>query len=392
MLTLSGRQLQAVEQLKRFKVGALFMEPGTGKTFTACQLLKEIKTLKIWFTTCANKNNLQSELELCGEYNYLIYGIESISQSDRIYNEIVDLVLSKVCCIVCDESIKIKNIEAKRTKRLLEISKHCEYKLILNGTPFTKSILDLWTQMEFLSPKILNMGYSEFKNKFCEYIKINKYKNGIISAKEFIVGYHNLDYLHSLVKHYIYECKLELIVEKNQYNINYKIEDELIEEYNNIKKKFLNEEYLFSRDGNIFLELTQKMQHSYCCAEEKFNCVKRIIEEHKSVLIFCKYVKSQEELSKRFPEAVVLTYGRHSFGLNLQDYNVIIYFDKTFDYGQKLQSSYRIYRLGQKENCLYYELTGDVGLESVIDKNITKKISMTEYFKVKTLTELQAEL
>ena len=42
--------------------------------------------------------------------------------------------------------------------------------------------------------------------------------------------------------------------------------------------------------------------------------------------------------------------------------------------------------------CHYYELTGDVGLERLIDKNISKKISMSEYLKRITKEEMRKEL
>ena len=89
---------------------------------------------------------------------------------------------------------------------------------------------------------------------------------------------------------------------------------------------------------------------------------------------------------------MILTYGKHSFGLNLQDKNVTVYFDKTFDYAQRIQSGYRTYRMGQNKNCIYYDLTGNVGLESVIDKSINKKMSMSEYFKSKSINEIIKEL
>ena len=81
-----------------------------------------------------------------------------------------------------------------------------------------------------------------------------------------------------------------------------------------------------------------------------------------------------------------------SMRLNLQDYNVTIYFDKVWDYALMLQSSRRTYRTGQTEDCVYYNLTGNVGLESLIDDNIDKKISMSEYFKKINKEELKKEL
>lgn len=52
----------------------------------------------------------------------------------------------------------------------------------------------------------------------------------------------------------------------------------------------------------------------------------------------------------------------------------------------------RTYRTGQEEDCHYYELTGDVGQERLIDKNIEKKINMSEYLKRVSLEELRKSL
>lgn len=83
---------------------------------------------------------------------------------------------------------------------------------------------------------------------------------------------------------------------------------------------------------------------------------------------------------------------KESLGLNLQQYNTTIYFDKVWDYALYVQSTRRTYRTGQEEDCHYYELTGDVGLDRMIDKNIAKKISMSEYLKKVSIEDLKKEL
>ena len=95
---------------------------------------------------------------------------------------------------------------------------------------------------------------------------------------------------------------------------------------------------------------------------------------------------------KEFPKAKVLSYQKESFGLNLQEYNHTIYFDKIWDYALITQSSRRTFRTGQEYDCQYYDITGNVGLERLIDRNIEKKISITEYFKRATKEELKKDL
>ena len=69
-----------------------------------------------------------------------------------------------------------------------------------------------------------------------------------------------------------------------------------------------------------------------------------------------------------------------------------VYFDKTFDYGDVVQSKHRNYRMGQEQDCRYLNLTGDVGLETLINDNNRKKINMSEYLKKISREQLRAKL
>jgi hypothetical protein len=44
------------------------------------------------------------------------------------------------------------------------------------------------------------------------------------------------------------------------------------------------------------------------------------------------------------------------------------------------------------QDCYYYELTGNVGLERMMSLNIKKKVSMSEYLKRIKKEELRKEL
>jgi len=401
-MSLLNNQQQAFDKLLKFKVGALFMDAGAGKTRVALELVNSVKDidLVVWIAPLKTitSGNVINEVSKWGGFNSEVcyYGIESIQASDRIYLELRDRIeKAKNPFLICDESIKIKNFDAKRTKRLLDFSNLCEYKLILNGTPLSKNLLDLWSQMEFLSPKILNMQLVEFKNTFCDYTTVTKRFGGYKQyTKEYITGYENIDYLYSLIHHYIYECDLNLEVKQSYRNVNYSLDEQSMEEYQYLKERYLDDEMLQWKNNNIFLEMTQKMQHTYCCTQEKFDILDDLFLEidQSKTIIFCKYILSQEECKRRFPKSLVLSYQKDSLGLNLQDYNNTIYFDKVWDYYLRTQSSRRTWRTGQELDCKYFDLTGNVGLEMLIDRNIHKKIGMVEYFKGKTKEELKQVL
>lgn len=399
MKSLNLNQNDAKNHLSSWKVGALFMEPGTGKTRVSMELVEQSPCdVVFWIGPLRTLDNTREEVDKWGGFNVFChyYGIESIQASDRIYLKLLDDIHSaRKPFVIVDESLKIKNAEAKRTKRLLEIGKMVKYKLILNGTPLSKSLLDLWSQMEFLSPLILNMTLNEFKNTFCEYTRITKRMGYKQYTKEFITGYENIDYLYSLIRHYVFECDLSLNVSQNYRDVPYQLGEDERSEYNEIKHKFLSDEMLEWKNNNIFLEMTQKIQHSYCCTDSKIEAVKAILEKDadpERTIIFCKYIDSRELCEREFPKAKVLSYQKEALGLNLQQYCNTIYFDKIWDYALRIQSGRRTYRYGQEYECRYWDLTGDVGLENMIDKNIAKKMSMSEYFKGKTKDDLMKEL
>ncbi|MDF1696047.1 MAG: SNF2-related protein [Saprospiraceae bacterium] len=74
--------------------------------------------------------------------------------------------------IVLDESQMIKNKESKMFKCINELdSKH---KISLSGTPIENSLSDLWSQMEFINPKMLG-DFAFFKTNYL--IPIEKYRD-----------------------------------------------------------------------------------------------------------------------------------------------------------------------------------------------------------------------
>lgn len=391
-------QIGATNALSSLKVGALFMEAGTGKTRAAMELVKSVPDvgLVLWLCPFQTKDNLKAEVAKHGGFDCRleVHGIETLSSSDRTYLQLRTLLCShQKPFIVVDESLKIKNWDAKRTRRIIELGSLVEFKLILNGTPLTKDLLDLWAQMEFLSPKILKMGLAEFRNTFCEIVRKTTSYGHRSKVEEWIAGYHNIDYLHRLIDPYVFKYDLRLSVGKQYSQVNYALTEDEIEHYKELKDWFLDPKRLVMLNNNIFLQMIQTLQHSYCCSPDKIEKVAGLItkDDPNRTIIYCKFKASRDMFTDLFPDQTVLTYGKHSLGLNMQQFNRIIYADKTFDYAQRVQSEHRIFRTGQSSDCSYVDMNAAIGLDALIDKNIAKKTSLLEYFKekgIETLNEL----
>lgn len=394
-------QQRAFNKLNRLKVGALFMEMGTGKTKVALDLMV-YKSKKcdymLWICPCSLKGTISEEKEKWQPDLQLdVVGCESIGMSDRIYLETLEKVKNAKCSfIVVDESLKIKNINAKRTTRILELGKLATYKLILNGTPLTKNTLDIYTQIDFLSSKILNESYSEFKKKYCEFYLKGERKGQIKRCV-------NTPHLVSRIKPYIYDAKLDLKVNKLYTNSIYFLTEFEMMEYDEIKDRIISkcDDELSKID--FYEMITELSKYLYSC-ESKMNMVDNLIENiDGKVIVFVKYLSSipqnalkivgsmsLEERNKtieRFKngsdeKVLYITFGCGAFGLNLQFCNNIIFADRTWDLAQMEQAEARIYRLGQKETEVnYYNVFTITGLEKMLDRNLTKKTNLLSEIK-----------
>lgn len=398
------QQKASKEKLQQVKVGAFFMEAGTGKTRPVVEMVNDLQPDYVLYFgpyQCINSQKEEEstlhELNKWGGFNcnFDLVGIESISASDRLYLQLYKKISTAwKPVIVVDESLKIKNAQAKRTNRIFELGKMVEYKYILNGTPLSRNLLDLWSQMEFLSPTILNMREAEFKNNFCEYKQLTIRKPGTYRtrSKEWIVKYHNLDYLYKLIEPYIFRADLNLDIGLNFIDIQYELSEEETKEHHRIMDEVLSEEWLMAKP-NFFLMLTQKLQNNYSRNEEKFQIVAQVLKNNPKTLLVAKFIETQNELKKRFPKARVLSWQKNSFGLNLQyEYNEMVLFDQHWDYGLFDQIIKRIYRQMQLKTCTVRRLIGNCGLETMMYQNVDKKADFVSEFKKLTLEEFKNKM
>lgn len=385
---LKNQQL-AFDKLSRLKVGALFSEMGTGKTKVALDLINS-KSNKIdyilWICPFSIKNEIIKERDKWYPSMKIdVVGCETIGSSDRTYLEILKKVTTSKTFIVVDESLKIKNINAKRTRRIIEFGEYAQYKLILNGTPITKNVIDLYTQMKFLSPKILKMSFNQFKNTYCEYYIRGKLK-GMVKKQ------HNIEHLISLIEPYIFDCDLDIEAKKMYYNYFYDVDTF---QYSKLKNELL--EGIANID---FFVLTTKLQQFYTTYKEEM--LKELLGQiNDQVIIFVKYLdsipagankivgdmntKERKQVIDKFERGdfkeLYITYGCGSYGLNLQFCRNIIFAEHCFDYSQRIQAEARIYRIGQNYDVNYYNLWCNVGLEKMIQSSLNKKSNLLNEIK-----------
>ena len=395
---LTTQQQQAFNKFKQLKVGALFMQQGTGKTRVAIELIESTdSTLAIFFCPFSTKENLEAELKKWNlSTDYRIIGYESLSASDRIYTELYELLDQHEGDIfmVADESIFIKNEETRRFSRLMRLANFSTYRLLLNGTPITQNEWDIYNQMHFLSPKIIGMNRPQFLSTF--FTKIAYKKRGQ-SPKEFYkFSEVNAQYLYKLIEPYIF--KVDLNFDK-EISTNYQLiyaSDQTIGKYLTLKDELL--EKIAQQED--FLDILATMR--YVLFTDKERCKMIAQKLNGQIIVYCSFIAEVEQIAqhldcyiiigdtpaaerqhiidqfKQDNKPLLMTFGVGAYGLNLQFCNHIAFASLTFDYGHIDQAKHRIQRLGQTRDITYTYFTSDVGLYNVIEQNIIKKEMLSD--------------
>lgn len=216
---LLSHQRAAVEKLLPSRIGALFMEMGTGKTRTAIEMIslrQERISKVVWFCPVSLKETIRHEIgkhtntppsrilvfdqktgrRAIPEAFWYVVGIESMSASKRVIFTVNALVDENTMVIV-DESSYIKGHRSARTDWITRVAERARYRLILTGTPISQGVVDLFAQMRFLSPKIL--GYRSFYSFAANHLEYSEKYPGLI------VRSHNTAYLAAKIKPYVYQ-------------------------------------------------------------------------------------------------------------------------------------------------------------------------------------------
>lgn len=388
----------ASDKLSKLKAGALFMRMGARKTKMALDLIKnkqdDFDTV-VWiapasflgwdgYTKAIDENLEGLTKEIC------FFSIESISCSDIRYLQLYALAERyRVFCVV-DESITIKNTEAGRTKRLLLMRNMFDYRLILSSLPLTQGLVDLYSQIEFMHPSVLNMLEIQFLNTY-----LSPYDDGTTrkwSKPE------NEKILIEQMRPFIFQCDLEEHNNLNYIDLCFDLTEKEEASYQEEKNEFLQ-----GKNQVAFMEVAQRFQHIYTIAKNKveglFALIDEIAARGEKVIIYIKYLDeirffkecgklkrgkyvvlsgrcNKRKAVKLFAQRIDImfsTYGVDSQGLDLCNCNNIIYFSQTFDYKSKLQCMHNVYQSHTGRSINIYNLWINTGLDKLIKQNLSRK-------------------
>ena len=371
------------------------MKQGTGKTRVALEIAESTdSTLILFLVPNSLKHNIIEEIKKWKlSLQYIIETYEGISQSDKRYLKLLDDLQNEKVMIIADESVFIKNGQAKRYSRILKIRDLSEYRLILNGTPITKNEWDIYYQMKFLSDKIINMDESEFLHTFFKKIKFKR-KNE--REKEFYkLSDVNIDYLKRLIEPYVYEVDLELDIKENITRKTILSSEVTDAKYAELKKQLL--EVIEFAEETTIVSMLSNIQYVTFTDEERCIEIAKDLQNIGQSIVFNTYRKEQDIISsyldcyvingdtssdernviinqfKNDNKPLLMIFGVGAFGHNFQFTNKLAFTSLTFDYGKIEQAEYRIKRLGQKREIEYIHYESNLGIYHMIKENIEKK-------------------
>lgn len=121
--------------------------------------------------------------------------VEALSKKRSTAMDYVEMFLSnRQAMIVVDESSRIKNPRATRTKNVIKLGKLAPYRRIATGTPVTQTPFDIFSQYGFLDPSILGFrSFHAFRHQYGVFDRKIAVRDGKQWRYETLVEYVRLD-------------------------------------------------------------------------------------------------------------------------------------------------------------------------------------------------------
>ncbi len=455
-----AHQLEALKQAYNKEYYAFFMEMGTGKSKVLIDeiggyflqgkidsaliiapkgvyrnwergeipthLPDEIPyTVAAWRATSEmtkdDKKKLKDIIYPNGKLRILLMNIEALSGSVGI-KYVTQFLHKNNTLLAIDESTTIKTPTASRTKNAIKISKLAKVRRIMTGSPVTKNPLDVYAQLEFLSPNITRQNYWAFKSRYAVMVR----RNFGTRSTNLVVGFQRLPELNTIIDQYSYRVLKEDCLdlpEKIYTTRTISLTSEQVKAYEEMRRFNITE-----MDGKTMTSLSTLAAlirlHQITCGHVTFddgdtkeiksnrmNELLNILEEvDGKVIIWANYrfdiKKIQQTLSEKFGADSVATYygdtkdrdrqdivekfqdknsslkyfvGNPStggYGLTLTAAHTVVYYSNSYDLEKRMQSEDRAHRIGQVNKVTYVDMIAEGTVDEKIVRSLRSKIDI----------------
>jgi len=368
-----------------------------------------------------DKKKLKDIIYPNGKLRILLMNIEALSGSVGI-KYVTQFLHKNRTLLAIDESTTIKTPTASRTKNAIKISKLAKVRRIMTGSPVTKNPLDVYAQLEFLSPNITRQNYWAFKSRYAVMVR----RNFGTRSTNLVVGFQRLPELNTIIDQYSYRVLKEDCLdlpEKIYTTRTISLTSEQVKAYEEMRRFNITE-----MDGKTMTSLSTLAAlirlHQITCGHVTFddgdtkeiksnrmNELLNILEEvDGKVIIWANYrfdiKKIQQTLSEKFGADSVATYygdtkdkdrqdivekfqdknsslkyfvGNPStggYGLTLTAAHTVVYYSNSYDLEKRMQSEDRAHRIGQVNKVTYVDMIAEGTVDEKIVRSLRSKIDI----------------
>lgn len=342
-----------------------------------------------------------------------VYGILSLS-AGNLPLELVKKSHGRLAVAV-DESQRIKNAQAKRTKVMHEIGKNARFRANLTGTSVTKGIEDLYSQYNFLDTNILGFkSFYSFRNRYCVM--------GGFESKQ-IVGYQNVQELMQAIAPYTHVVKdpvklppqtLEIRnveLSGDQKRLLSELKSQMETEMAGAKLTVNNVLAYYTRGAQIlggFFPVGEGRVARLDSNPKLDELIEVVDGTDIKIVVFCRFVAEANlivdslrnrgvittQIKANDPDmmknvtwfredpdvqVIVSTYAMGSVGFTLIEGKILVEYSGTFNYEEAAQARRRILRIGQEDETKVIRLMAKSKLDHTIKAISDRKQSIADF-------------
>lgn len=450
--TLGQYQNDALAFLQSRNRGALFLPMGTGKTFCIIEHLKYLarQGSQDWpcvvFTPKIVANGWVRELKKFGDglsYIDVSHGPRT-QRLARLQDAIVDGVMVVITnyefapvldqelgnffgMVICDESTRVKNVKAKRSRAVYRIAAAARIRYILTGSPITKGLEDIYGQMYVLdSGQRLGESQWKFYNRYFSPLTFGPGRRGWVPKSG------SIEKVKSATRDIVFkrersEC---LTLPAKRYT---EISIDPTSEQKQVTKEIMDFWRINGREMYNALAVDTALRQVACgfmqgdqpmqIPTKKYQAISELIQDASDarVVVWTNFIMEQQLLYECLVEddihcswirgethpndrtlrlegflngdipVMLVSEQVGAYGLNeLADADLIIYASNSYDLELRKQSEDRSYRASRTTSPVYYDFIIKNSIEEHILKLLKSKHQLSkEYMREAVMTQLE---
>lgn len=419
---------EVVSELKCEVVNTVILAPKTLLSNWVREMEKHLNKAPyyvVWESAVCKSDYFREKMnKLVKEGGTLLLNVEAFGRDNEYLEGFLTPLLRRSTFLIIDESSKVKDPGAHRTKYIAKTFKDVKYKLALTGTMNANSPLDVYGQFLVLKPSFwADRGFRTwhlFRSFFA--VLVEAYGQAGRTFKK-VAGYRKLEQLASLINPYITKIRKEDVLnlpEKVFERISVRLNPEEERAYEDLKKRMMT----ILTSGEIVavdqkISLYQKFRQ--ICGgwiepllpvtdkPSKLQALVDLVEDSdERMVIFAVFTHEIRQIVEalgskaRYYDGSVPVRDRQglvdafnngeiqflvvqplagAYGLNLQaNCNTIVYYSRPNSPEVMEQSQDRIHRIGQTKTCFYIDLVAEGRIDEKVIEALDAHQDLSKMF------------